>query len=67
LSGRGIVVAAVVLENGEVVQVDFTMSAVEGITVAQPSPDIFSASPATLDEVRHIVAAVIAFNRASEG
>jgi predicted naringenin-chalcone synthase len=59
------VLASVQLRSGEIVMVAFTTSTRDGITVANPDQDIFEREPLDAEDMRAIVAAVVAFARAA--
>jgi hypothetical protein len=63
--GPGVVLSTVELSNGDVVDVTFTTIDANGIIVANPDPEIFTKGPATTAEIRAIVSAVIALDRAA--
>lgn len=67
LSTSGAVAATFVTEVGRERTVEFTTSthASSGITSASPSDDLFSNPGFSVDEVRRIVSAVVAFERAA--
>ena len=59
----GDLLAVVKLNSDESAAVTFTVRSEDGISVAVPNPDIFSTEPLAADEVRAIIAAVLAFDR----
>lgn len=59
------IVASFTTSAGEQVSATFTISEAGDVTVGNPEPDIFTGSNLSVDEVRRIVAAVIAFEHAA--
>ena len=69
-AGPGVVTGSVVLSTGETVDATFATDSANGIDLVNPQtpPDLFRSDPeASVDDIRAICAAVVAFDIAAHG